>query len=188
MEIQDLHQDIQENNIRSFKTIAESISKIVSWSTKNTMDKNLGNNISLAWLRASIHSCDEKIIHLVSQNNWYIRKLRKNWWKNYRKFILASREAHNESELATFSWNITKLLTQRFEDVKKVWVIKKEWRINAHQPGVWDDKMARLEKYFIDQFWNENEFWIKEKWSILRDFFDAIHEEAIRIEKEIMKS
>lgn len=146
------------------------------------MDRKLFEETELTNLRDSIHTQDEMIITFLLKNKWYIRKLRKQWWRDFHKFISDARKDDDTSNSDSFYSQLVHKLKWRFWEVRDVWRIKKARDINAHQPWVWDDKIQRLKIYYLEQWWDLSQ------WFIVEEFFDAIHEEAIRIEKEIMGS
>ena len=78
------------------------------------------------------------------------------------------------NQIDTLDRELIYLLSRRFEIVKQIWIIKKENNIPALQSDRWE------------QLLNENievakEFMVSE--SLIRDLWERIHEESLKIEK-----
>lgn len=66
------------------------------------------------------------------------------------------------------------LLSRRFEIVNQVWLLKKENNIPALQKDRWESLLN-------ENIEVGNELWVSE--SIIRDIWNRIHEESLKIEK-----
>ena len=82
--------------------------------------------------------------------------------KNYRE------------QIDTLDKEIIYLLSRRFEIVKQVWILKKENNIPALQKDRWEELLN-------ENIEVANELWVSE--SIIRDIWERIHKESLKIEK-----
>ena len=82
--------------------------------------------------------------------------------KNYRE------------QIDTLDKEILYLLHRRFEIVKQIWIIKKENNIEALQKDRWDELLNENIEVGKELFLSED---------IVRDIWERIHTESLRIEK-----
>lgn len=67
------------------------------------------------------------------------------------------------------------LLSRRFEIVKTVWELKKIYKVVPLQPNRWQEVLNKLEE-------NWKNFWVSQ--DFLKEVWELIHQEALKIEKK----
>ena len=178
----DAHIDILRWTTTTLNPLSLAVMQAVNWSEDSINNLVRLNAINpekhklLSYLRSHIHEHDERIIYLIIQEN-LLDKIKDPW---YVEFLI---EGSRESLWDCAQYDLIALLHNRFDIVKQVWEIKKITWEGSHSAWVWAEKMKRLKQYALWQGIT------KYQWkNILIPFFNAIHEEAIRIEKEIIES
>lgn len=88
---------------------------------------------------------------------------------DYKERLLIHR-----AQIDTIDKEIVYLLSRRFQNVKEIWLIKKEYEIPALQQQRYEEILNNLLEDAREMMVNEE---------LVKDIWDCIHQESLRLEK-----